>query len=895
VTTLSGLVVNVTFDPIVGHGLAIGSVGLVSLSQTGATTVFSNGAALISGTTWAFSFGTVTGFHPGDVTVKLGAWDTNPQTTVGVVTLGAVPASGTVVLVNPVADAVIGAPGSTLTVDVDLIPSDDGATAAAPAASIQQGSGAAITGTSAAISGGQGHRVRYTFAATTLTPGDVTVTIGSVTATITIASPAPGTVPSGLGSAPAAEIVSPAAGYLPYAAVTVLVDFKLPGDMTGLTFAPTSSVTLGGLTATSASEVSLTGTTHRWQFVFTDATTLSRGAVTLQVAATWINTTTAPAALSATYSFRAYDTAQAAVISPADNSLGNLSGFQVVVDFFALEGQTLSTITAGTVDLEQLGVTATAATGVTNVDNRYTFTFGSLAAFHPGAATVQVNGWSTSADFTFRAVTAPSTTLVSPVAVGPENLSTLTVRVSFDPTEGATVGAISDTLLTLNGTIHSTHVLAVGAGLYDFTFGSLALTSGTVTVGLGSWSDSGGAAAAADSNIGTFSISQPATALVTPAGGTVGRGDLDGLVVDVAYNPVPGATVTTPATLTLRQLALSVSASGTRIGTTNVFRYTFGAPAAFLDGSVTLSLGSWTDSGGHSASTSTLATFTLTTPTAALAALPAAGVVGTGELSALALSATFTPVDGRTVGTITAGLLKLHQGSTDYAASVVSHVGNTYTFSGFAAGVGLGTATIQLGSWLDGAGNTAAAAQLGSFTVQQPQARIERPLTGSALGTAEQLEVLVTFTPVDGRAMSTPAANLVHAGSARSTAVTLVSGTTYRFTFGAATFAPGSVAISLDPWSDGSASTGTQPTASVTVAQPTQTASAPYLSGGHTYIDVTYVPVAGRSVGSVSSFTLTGPAGLASLGSPTLLSGTVYRYEVLGGISVGTYTRPPGR
>jgi len=51
------------------------------------------------------------------LTVTLGAWDTNPQTTVGVVTLGSVPASGTVVLVDPVANAVIGAPGSTLTVD----------------------------------------------------------------------------------------------------------------------------------------------------------------------------------------------------------------------------------------------------------------------------------------------------------------------------------------------------------------------------------------------------------------------------------------------------------------------------------------------------------------------------------------------------------------------------------------------------------------------------------------------------------------------------------------------------------------------------------------------------------------------------------------------------------
>ena len=167
---------------------------------------------------------------------------------------------------------------------------------------------------------------------------------------------------------------------------------------------------------------------------------------------------------------------------------------------------------------------------------------------------VSSNGASASTTVTFRAIATASEALVSPAA-GSARGSVTTVDVAFVPAEGASVATPDDDLVTLfEGAteVHSTAATLVSGttATYRFSFDPTALESlvaGVVEVHVG------------PTTVGSFILATPHGVVVSPAGLTVGAAELPGLAIDVQYVPVPGATITAPATLTLTQGLLTAT------------------------------------------------------------------------------------------------------------------------------------------------------------------------------------------------------------------------------------------------------------------------------------------------------------------------------------------------
>src|SRR5262249_15214882 len=156
----------------------------------------------------------------------------------------------------------------------------------------------------------------------------------------------------------------------------------------------------------------------------------------------------------------------------------------------------------------------------------------------------------------------------------------------------------------------------------------------------------------------------------------------------------------------------------------NTFHFQqFGPLPAFVDGTpIEIRLGGWSDTGSNAAAARTLGTLVLDTPTATLATPASGAAVGTAELPSIAVSVLFTPVSAQTVHTIAASLVSLRQGGIVRAATGVTRSGNLFTFTfSSTAGLAPGTVFVDVAGWQDGAGNTAAAATLGSFVLENAQ------------------------------------------------------------------------------------------------------------------------------------------------------------------------------
>ena len=126
---------------------------------------------------------------------------------------------------------------------------------------------------------------------------------------------------------------------------------------------------------------------------------------------------------------------------------------------------------------------------------------------------------------------------------------------------------------------------------------------------------------------------------------------------------------------------------------------------------------------------------------------------------------------------------------------------------------------------------------------------------------------------------------------------TLVSGNTYRYAV-TGNASAGSLTITLAPgWTDSAGNAGTGATASITldaplaqIITPTGAVSPAELTSGG--IVVTFFPVPGQAlnVGSLNGKVTTSNAGLTVAGTPTLVSGTTYRYTVTGTAAPGPLT-----
>ena len=173
-------------------------------------------------------------------------------------------------------------------------------------------------------------------------------------------------------------------------------------------------------------------------------------------------------------------------------------------------------------------------------------------------------------------------------------------------------------------------------------------------------------------------------------------------------------------------------------------------------------------------------------------------------------------------------------------ATSVTRSGNTFTFHfSSVAGIGTGTVAVDLASWHDGAGNVAAAVPgLGSFAVENAQARVEPQDGGSTVGTAEigALTIDVTLVPVDGRSVDIAdvPVDLVRLTQGtwadfRSNGI-VRKGTSNTFTFSfasTATLRAGQVAVSVgNTWHDSAGNTATA-AATLTIADATASVAAP--------------------------------------------------------------------
>src|SRR5207244_8815731 len=132
--------------------------------------------------------------------------------------------------------------------------------------------------------------------------------------------------------------------------------------------------------------------------------------------------------------------------------------------------------------------------------------------------------------------------------------------------------------------------------------------------------------------VGSFILATPHGVVVSPAGLTVGAAELPGLAIDVQYVPVPGATITAPATLTLTQGLLTATGGAALLAGTT-YRYTFASLPSFATGVITIHLGSWSDSVGNAAAAGDLGTITLAgAPTSTIVPVGTGGAVATTEL-----------------------------------------------------------------------------------------------------------------------------------------------------------------------------------------------------------------------------------------------------------------------
>ena len=199
---------------------------------------------------------------------------------------------------------------------------------------------------------------------------------------------------------------------------------------------------------------------------------------------------------------------------------------------------------------------------------------------------------------------------------------------------------------------------------------------------------------------------------------------------------------------------------------------------------------------------------------------------------------------------------------------------------------------------------------LGSFAVENAQARSSRGTADSTVGTSEigALTIDVTLVPVDGRSVDIAdvPVDLVRLTQGtwadfRSNGI-VRKGTSNTFTFSfasTATLRAGQVAVSVgNTWHDSAGNTATA-AATLTIADATASVAAPgaviglNAIGAAAYVDVTFLPVGGRTVDASTitgnEITISGPTTL-TVGSPVRVgSSNTFRYALTGGFAVGRY------
>ncbi|MEN3273102.1 MAG: hypothetical protein V7636_1863, partial [Actinomycetota bacterium] len=660
---------------------------LVTLAQ-GTATATSNLATHISGTRWSFTFATITGFHPGAVTITVdGSWATGAADLVGNATIAAV-TSPTAVLVTPAAGASLGtAPsGSAFTVDVDLIPVA-GATVSVPVGLITLTQGAATaTSTGFTVSGS-----RYHFSFTGVSGfgnGDVAVTIAGGWTTGAAAVTKTVTVTDATHPLPAARLsfVTPADGSViatPTATFTVTIDVLDPAATA--TLAASNVQLKQGTSTVTAHGFSLSGTRYTFEFTTRDFSGFHAGAAQVVVSGSLAST--------ANLTFIAVSSPQAAIVTPADGSViaTPTSALTIVVDFAQAEGTALTAPTAGMVKLSQ-GGTDVFASGVTaGTGGRYTFDFASrsFAGFHAGIATITVTGWATST-VTIRSVTSAQAEIVTPAdgAVISTPTDAFTVTLALAQIEGSALTAPLGTIVHVTqGSLHadSNAVTSPSTGRYVFDFAAGAFAgfgAGDIAITIDGYTTT--------ATVTARRVTTPTTLLVAPID-TVGYASRTSLTVDVRFVPTEGASISAPAAtlIQLKQGSTVIATSTDRsLVSGSTYRFSFSAAALanlVLGTPITVALATgWSDSASAPAATGALGTIRMDVPDAVLDAPANGTVVGAAQLAALGVDVQFHAVDGQSIetGDIAAGLVTLYQASNGFsvAAGRVTRVGNTFHF-----------------------------------------------------------------------------------------------------------------------------------------------------------------------------------------------------------------------
>jgi hypothetical protein len=373
---------------------------------------------------------------------------------------------------------------------------------------------------------------------------------------------------------------------------------------------------------------------------------------------------------------------------------------------------------------------------------------------------------------------------------------------------------------------------------------------------------------------------------VTPADGAVIGTPGNGFTVDVDVIPASGSSAAAPAgnALTLTQgssVATSTSVALVAGGTGTRYRFTLSTVTGIGAGGATLAIGS---------ATAAVTVRVLDGPRAIVLS-PADGSVIDALTNSSTVDVQFLPGPGDSFGGPTPGLVTLTQGAATATSTGVSLVsGTTYRFTfTTVTGFGPGTVTVSVSNaWDSDAATATATATIRAVTV--PSVVFVSPVASAAGVTLNgSFNVDLEFVVPSGSTLAPPSQTLVTitqgGNTATSNAVSLVSGSTYRFSFAGnafASFVAGNATITA-----GAASTV------VTVGNAVATSRAVVKSPlvGSVVSPASSITVDVEFFFSSGTFAATPPATnlvtivqgastYSAAAAPTLVSGNTYRWTI---------------